>query len=58
MKNDHQRRRVVCRNRARTGYITYEMNGLMVGSTARRGGFVPKGGKGKPKNHPEAQAAL
>ena len=39
MKNDHQRRRVICKNKQRGGYITYEMNGLMVGSVPRRGGF-------------------
>jgi len=39
MKNDHQRRRVICRNKNRNGYMIYEMNGLMVGSVAKRGGF-------------------
>jgi hypothetical protein len=50
MKNDHQRRRVICRNKKGTGYITYEMNGLMVGSVAKREGFTPKAAtKGKQK---------
>jgi hypothetical protein len=51
MKNEHQRRRVISRNKNRGGYIVYEMNGLMVGSAPRRGGFVPKAaikGKAKP----------
>ena len=39
MKNEHQRRRVISKNKQRGGYITYEMNGLMVGSVPRRGGF-------------------
>ena len=50
MKNEHQRRRVISRNKNRGGYITYEMNGLMIGSVARRGGFDMKAGinrKGK-----------
>lgn len=49
MKNDHQRRRVIAR-KANGGYLIYEMNGLMVGSAPRRGGFIPKAvtkGKGK-----------
>jgi hypothetical protein len=55
MKNDHQRRRVISRNKNRGGYITYEMNGLMSGSGARRGGFDQKAGiknkKGKDESH-------
>ena len=54
MKNDHQRRRVISRNKQRGGFIIYEMNGLMVGSGTRRGGFELKGGvkkKGKDENH-------
>lgn len=44
MKNEHQRRRVVSKNKNRNGYITYEINGLMVGSVPRRGGFETKAG--------------
>jgi hypothetical protein len=44
MKNDHQRRRVISKNKQRGGYIIYEMNGLMVGSQPRKGGFDIKGG--------------
>ena len=40
MKNDQQRRRVISRKRG--GFIIYEMNGLMIGSVARRGGFETK----------------
>ena len=51
MKNEHQRRRVISKNKNRGGYIIYEMNGLMVGSIARRGGFQKKAAiKGKQKN--------
>jgi structural maintenance of chromosome 4 len=57
MKNEHQRRRVICRNKNRTGYIVYEMNGLMVGSMPKRGGFIPKAAtKGKSKSEQEVQA--
>ena len=54
MKNDQKRRRVISRNKQKGGYIIYEMNGLMVGSAARRGGFDLKGGikkKGKDESH-------
>lgn len=57
MKNETQRRRVVCKNKNRTGYIFYEMNGLMVGSMPKRGGFIPKAAiKGKNKSQLEQQA--
>ena len=44
MKNEHQRRRVISRNEKKGGFIIYEMNGLMVGSVPKRGGFDLKGG--------------
>lgn len=54
MKNENHRRRVICKNKNRGGYIIYEMNGLMVGSMAKRGGFVPKAStKNKAKNQPD-----
>lgn len=55
MKNEHQRRRVISRNKNRGGFIIYEMNGLMIGSVARRGGFALKAGiknnKKKDESH-------
>ena len=47
MKNDHERKRVISKNKHKGGYIIYEMNGLMVGSAARKGGFDLKGGMKK-----------
>lgn len=44
MKNDHQRRMVISRNRNKNGFITYEMNGLMVSSMPKKGGFEIKAG--------------
>jgi hypothetical protein len=56
MKSEHQRRRVISRNKNRGGYIIYEMNGLMVGSAPKRGGFTPKAAiKGKSKPQGEGQ---
>ncbi len=56
MKNENQRRRVVCKNKNKNGYIIYEINGLIVGNAARRGGFIPKAAtKSKSKNNVEGQ---
>lgn len=55
MKNEHQRRRVISRNKNRGGYIIYEMNGLMVGSVAKRGGFDLKAGIKNKKTKDEGQ---
>lgn len=47
MKDDHNRRRVV--SKKTNGYIIYELNGLMNGCPARKGGFDVKA-KSKIKN--------
>ena len=56
MKNEHQRRRVVCKNKNKGGFIIYEMNGLMVGSIPKRNGFEQKAAiKGKKNNENNGQ---
>ncbi len=52
MKNESYRKRVVCRNKNKNGYIIYEVNGLMIGNAAKRGGFTPKASiKNRSKNN-------
>lgn len=42
MKDDMNRRRVISKRAGGGGYIIYELNGLMNGCIAKRGGFSVK----------------